>query len=246
MSDAGYTEKLPPIDPRELADKINCYYRQQQAFFKKHWHAYVKSAAKSEPPVLWSPVEVKVTYLAAFHDEALPLALKILPLKSRSLREVVIQSPEKAAKLKPLTGPRLFGRLAARGDQDRLHLLADFLDDVREHLGARGTRQAGGNAPAGEAEAGGGDTPGDGKPFYKPKYFAQQWDIDDELLRRNAITGKQYTEGKVRRIEKKPASGKGKRAVYWYSEPDARRRWPDRFKIAEDDRTRTASKPPTA
>lgn len=104
---------------------------------------------------------------------------------------------------------------------------------------AAASRASGGQGTSGR------DTPDDGEPFYKPKYF-QQWDIDDELLRRNAITGKQYTEGKVRRIKKKPASGKGKRAVYWYSEPDARRRWPDLFKIAEDDRTRTASKPPAA
>jgi hypothetical protein len=70
--------------------------------------------------------------------------------------------------------------------------------------------------------------PDDGGPFYKPAYFSR-WAIGDELLRRNASDEKEYTEGRVRRQRKRPANGKGGRAVYWYSEPDARRRWPDRF-----------------
>jgi hypothetical protein len=35
MSDAGYTDKLPDIDPRELADEIDRLYQQKLAFFKK-------------------------------------------------------------------------------------------------------------------------------------------------------------------------------------------------------------------
>ena len=67
-----------------------------------------------------------------------------------------------------------------------------------------------------------------GKPFYKPAHF-RQWKIGDELLRRNATDDKKYIEGKVRRVKKEPASGKGKRAVYWYSFPDVRKRWPEKF-----------------
>ena len=61
--------------------------------------------------------------------------------------------------------------------------------------------------------------PDDGEPFYKPKYFLK-WHIGDELLRRNATNETTHIEGKVRRIEKRSATGKGKRPVYWYSEPD--------------------------
>jgi hypothetical protein len=83
-----------------------------------------------------------------------------------------------------------------------------------------------------------------GKPFYKPKYF-EQWNIGGELLRRNATNdGDTYVEGKVRRTPKEPAGGMGKRPVYWYSESDARKRWPDRFKTAEGERNRGDSKPP--
>lgn len=86
----------------------------------------------------------------------------------------------------------------------------------------------------------------DGEPFLKPKYFETQ-NIGGELLRRNATNGKKYVEGKVRRIKKASASGKkGKRAVYWYSDPDTRKCWPDRFKAAEDEQARRASKPPPA
>lgn len=70
--------------------------------------------------------------------------------------------------------------------------------------------------------------PDDGKPFYKPMYFKQRR-IGDELLRRNANDGKKYVESRVRRIRRKPVSGTGKRPVYWYSEPDAKRCWPDKF-----------------
>jgi hypothetical protein len=82
----------------------------------------------------------------------------------------------------------------------------------------------------------------DGTPFYKPSHF-KQWNVGDELLRKNATDLKKFTEGKVRRQRKRPSSttakspAKGKRRkgkvrtrpVYWYSEPDARKRWPDRF-----------------
>jgi len=81
-------------------------------------------------------------------------------------------------------------------------------------------------------------SPDDRDPFYKPVYFKQS-NIGDELLRRNATDLKEYTEGKVRRQRKQPSSttrkspakgkrGKGKgraRPVYWYSEPDGRKRW---------------------
>jgi hypothetical protein len=66
----------------------------------------------------------------------------------------------------------------------------------------------------------------DGGPFYKPHYF-DRFHIGDELLRRNATDSQQYVPGKVRRRDQQTVEGK--RAVYWYSEPDARRRWPDRF-----------------
>jgi hypothetical protein len=84
-----------------------------------------------------------------------------------------------------------------------------------------------------------------GAPFYKPSYF-KQWYIGDDLLRRNATNGKKYVEGKVRRVKKAPARGKGKRGVYWYSEPDTRKRWPEKFKIAEDELARKTGNPPTA
>jgi hypothetical protein len=71
-------------------------------------------------------------------------------------------------------------------------------------------------------------SPDDGSPFYKPSYFAQ-WDIGDEQLRRRQNSGKKYVEGKVRRKKQKPVSGKAKRPVYWYSEPDARKCWPHLF-----------------
>jgi hypothetical protein len=82
-------------------------------------------------------------------------------------------------------------------------------------------------AAAAEAQA------GDGRPFYNPSYF-QTWSIGDELLRRNSTDKKKYVEGKVRRQKKKPATGKGKRAVYWYSEPDTRKCWPDKFATVEN------------
>jgi hypothetical protein len=75
-------------------------------------------------------------------------------------------------------------------------------------------------------------TPDDGQPFYKPSHFAT-WNIGDELLRRNANDQQSYIEGRVRRIPKKPLSGTGKRPVYWYSESDARKQWPDRFVVPE-------------
>ena len=77
-------------------------------------------------------------------------------------------------------------------------------------------------AAAAEAQA------DDGRPFYRPAYF-KRWNIGDDHLRKNAIDKGEYIEGKVRRDPKNPASGKGKRPVYWYSEPDARKRWPDKF-----------------
>lgn len=83
----------------------------------------------------------------------------------------------------------------------------------------------------------------DGRPFYKPAYF-EQWNIGNELLRRNGTNGKKCVEGKVRRVKRKPATGKGKRRVYWYSEPDARKRWPDRFEKAETERKRKDHTPP--
>ena len=70
----------------------------------------------------------------------------------------------------------------------------------------------------------------DGSPFYKPAHF-KQYNIGDELLRRNATSGKRYVPGKVRRINKQ--TRRGKRGFYWYSEPDARACWPHRFSDAE-------------
>ena len=67
----------------------------------------------------------------------------------------------------------------------------------------------------------------DGSPFYKPAHF-KKWNIGDEVLRKNSSDESEYIDGKVRR-QKQPNSGKGKRAVYWYSEPDVRKRWPHKF-----------------
>lgn len=69
----------------------------------------------------------------------------------------------------------------------------------------------------------------DGAPFYKPSYF-KEYNINDELLRRNAVQSALHVPGKVRRISKQ--TRQGRRGVYWYSEPDARACWPDRFKKA--------------
>jgi hypothetical protein len=84
----------------------------------------------------------------------------------------------------------------------------------------------------------------DGGPFYKPSYFTK-WNISDEILRRNSIDANVYIPGKVRRQPavsnatihnvkvkrtKRNRSGKGHpRPTYWYSESDARKRWPDKF-----------------
>ena len=69
-------------------------------------------------------------------------------------------------------------------------------------------------------------TESDGAPFYKPSYFTK-WNIGDELLRRNSTDQPAFVEGKVRRDNKQTC--KGKKPVYWYSEPDAKRCWPHRF-----------------
>jgi hypothetical protein len=71
--------------------------------------------------------------------------------------------------------------------------------------------------------------PDDGTPFYKPAYFAEYGNIGDELLRRNATNGSRYVVGKVRRQLKNPPRREGKRPVYWYSQPDVRKCWPERF-----------------
>jgi hypothetical protein len=68
--------------------------------------------------------------------------------------------------------------------------------------------------------------PDDGSPFYRPSYF-KKYNIGDELLRRNATGGKKHVPGKVRRVNKQTV--RGKKAVYWYSEPDARKCWPHKF-----------------
>lgn len=74
----------------------------------------------------------------------------------------------------------------------------------------------------------------DGSPFYKPAYF-KKWYIGDELLRKNAISSKKYTPGKIRRKKQPPRTGsKGKRSTYWYSEPDVQKAWPDRFATAKN------------
>jgi hypothetical protein len=72
-----------------------------------------------------------------------------------------------------------------------------------------------------------------GEPFYKPKYF-DQWIIGAELLRKNATDHAVYTPGRVRRVRKTSSTGAGKRPVYWYSWPDACKRWPDRIKLGEE------------
>jgi len=78
----------------------------------------------------------------------------------------------------------------------------------------------------------------DGSPFYKPAYF-KQWHIGDELLRRNATNSKKYTPGKVRRQKQSPRTGsKGKQSTYWYSEPDVKRAWPERFATFKDPPTK--------
>jgi len=76
---------------------------------------------------------------------------------------------------------------------------------------------------------GAGDLPGDGSPFYKPIYF-MNWDIGDELLRRNSTDEQAHRPGKVRRQKQAPRNGKKPaRATYHYSELDARRLWPEKF-----------------
>ena len=67
----------------------------------------------------------------------------------------------------------------------------------------------------------------DGSPFFPPRHFGNKHDIGAELLRRNATDETAYVNGKVRRVNKQTL--KGKRVVHWYSEPDARKRWPDHF-----------------
>jgi hypothetical protein len=100
-----------------------------------------------------------------------------------------------------------------------------LLDEVRKLDAAQ---------PAQDVKAAAAEPPADdGRPFYKPAHF-QQWKIGDDLLRKNRSDEGKYTEGKVRRERKKPASGKGKRPVYWYSEPDARKRWPDKFLLVDN------------
>jgi hypothetical protein len=189
-------------------------------------------------------LEVLLAALAVFHDLALPQTPPFMdypeerPAALGSFLWYLRRAFEKGADIQSLDEPWI--------DAWGLPIAQDYLARAQallraEQGGKRGLPPAGSETPPPLTP----DAAAPGEPFYKPKYF-QQWDIDDELLRRNAVTGKQYTESKVRRIKKKPASGKGKRAVYWYSEPDARRCWPDLFKIAEDDRTRKESKPPTA
>jgi len=108
---------------------------------------------------------------------------------------------------------------------------------VGRTIASEGTSNDGGPKPSKEQP-----WADDGAPFYKPSYFTQ-WNIGDDLLRKNVTDSKEYTEGKVRRQKKKPSSTTGKppakgkrlkskgrhRAVFWYSEPDARKRWPERF-----------------
>lgn len=68
---------------------------------------------------------------------------------------------------------------------------------------------------------------GDGKPFWKPKHFADTWRLESENLRRHRIESTEFTLGKVRCTNKQ--ADPDKRAVYWYSEPDARRIWSHKF-----------------
>ena len=77
------------------------------------------------------------------------------------------------------------------------------------------------------------ESPDDGGPFYKPAHFTK-WNIGGELVRRNSTDGKKYIEGKVRRQKQAPRTGKkAKRPTYWYSEPDAKKCWPDKFASAK-------------
>ena len=116
----------------------------------------------------------------------------------------------------------------------KLRELYPWLDSIRRRLVANAPLPAE-DVKAGATEALAGDVTqaDDGSPFYKPSYF-QTWGIGDELLRRNSTDKKKYVEGKVRRLKKKPSTGKGKRAVYWYSEPDTRKCWPDKFATVEN------------
>jgi len=133
-------------------------------------------------------------------------------------------------------------------DQDAELLLEMDMDSLRQQRRRQVTLRAAAaqadkpgldaTAAAAEPQADKPGIPDDGRPFYKPSYF-QTWGIGDELLRRNSTDKKKYVEGKVRRQKKKPATGKGKRAVYWYSEPDVQKRWPDRFAAAENQRDRS-------
>lgn len=68
---------------------------------------------------------------------------------------------------------------------------------------------------------------GDGEPFWKPKHFVDTWGIPAEGLRRHKVESHEFVQGKVRCVNKQTDSGK--RAVYWYSEPDARRLWSHKF-----------------
>jgi hypothetical protein len=149
-------------------------------------------------------------------------------------------------------------RLVARYDWLALYLpwreLKPMLEAVRVRLQAQempvntlltGEPAADGNADLSQANG--------GSPFYKPAYF-QKWKISDDLLRRNAIDGSVFKAGKVRRQNITPSnstiklpanrtakprkgkriSTKGKpRPVYWYSEPDARKRWPEKFSAVQ-------------
>lgn len=65
----------------------------------------------------------------------------------------------------------------------------------------------------------------DGSPFCKPLHF-RQWNIGDEALRKSATDETEYVVGKVRR---KKRNAEGKSDVFGYSEPDAKKLWPEKF-----------------
>jgi hypothetical protein len=132
------------------------------------------------------------------------------------------------------------------GGIDFLGILSDAnrraYDDAVTDLVCLRDKLTAATLPVSAAQSG---APADGDPFYKPAFF-KKWNIGDELLRRNATDAQEYAEGKVRRQRKQPSSttakspaqvkrGKGDpRPVYWYSEPDARRRWPEKFAGGKD------------
>ena len=92
------------------------------------------------------------------------------------------------------------------------------LDELEGYVKEREAEVASGGEPEGQ-----GRISTSGEPYCKPIYF-KKFNIGDDLLRRNAVDTSEYTPGKVRR-KRRTADVNS----YQYSEPDAKKRWPEKF-----------------